>query len=379
MKKVISILLVAMMLFSFVGCSFLVNVKTPSTTSTTQPTTASSTSQATTATPTTQATTSAPQSYNKIGDTVETDTRRVTIINAQFAVKIHSSIRYEYDGSKTVPDDYYTAAEYDPSVDDGNSYVASKGDTFVVLEYKVENTDRVNAVGLSGVSFSIDYDNLHYDKGDLIGATSNDGISWSDYEGKDIKYDVGKPVYIRSIITINKDVSNLDDDFVLNVSLLSSNGTQRFPYQISASDRPVKPVVEVSPLENAVENFTKEDGQSYFKTHMGEYPAVSGNEIQANIIGKKWDIIQIQPLGHWDGKYDFELGGNIKETIYDGSEGYFNSTKWSLNGDVITISNVLPSGNTDQYSYTVKKVNDNFYLFVENGMPNMIVYKSELV
>ena len=161
------------------------------------------------------------------------------------------------------------------------------------------------------------------------------------------------------------DVADFNDDFALIFALPNSKGdVTKFKYIVSAADRATVESQEIS-VEEAIHNFTKEDGQTYFKNHMDDYGIMSGSEIDSAVNGKRKNVVMIVSYGSWKGTFAFEADGRIKETIPKIGTGYFNSRTWSINEDTLILDN--------EDVCQVRKINDSTYLLVKDNEPYAIL------
>lgn len=309
---------------------------------------------------------------SKLGETIESDILRITLTNAQFTIKLNSSASGTLDqiqsGQTTLSDKYFTAEEYDPNKHSGSAYVAAKGHTYIAIEYKAENLDRasVNFDGSFNVPFiTVEYGGNTYPGKTTYGCSSENGFKWVRYQSQNILLLAGEQEYYRCYIDIPTDVSNLDDDFTLVFSLPNSSGkVTKFKYHVKAEDRTIIESQEIS-VEEAVYSFTKEEGQEYFKKHMSEYSSLTGSEITSLVNGKTWNMTIKSQYGSWVGKFKYESSGRIKETIPNIGTGYYNDRTWKVSGNKL----ILDGTDTCE----VRKINNNTYLLVQNGLPYAIM------
>ncbi len=190
----------------------------------------------------------------------------------------------------------------------------------------------------------------------------------------------------RGFIAIPEEVAE-DDSAVLTLSIDESFSQLHVKFQVdpkefdnrlsddNTDDEDETGESEIS-LETAMENFTKSDGQEYFINHMDEYTVLSGDEINQIIMSKsEWNIKEKHTNNNsaWSGKFDFENDGNIKETIYDGSTGYFNSRTWAIDGDDIILSSILTNGEAVSETCEMRLVTEGVYLLVSEKMPYVLM------
>lgn len=180
-----------------------------------------------------------------LGDTVETNIVRFTLVNAEYAIRVNNTRTGEYD------EPFFTAAEYNAEEDAGKAFIANVGHTYVAMEFRLENLDRAsiflnNSANISRSEFffriSADYDGETYvggvDGEREYGASSEDGHNWKNYFIGNIGLSAGEVEYIRCYIDIPVDVKDLDDDVDLTFTIPNSDGeSTEFVYHVSAEDR----------------------------------------------------------------------------------------------------------------------------------------------
>jgi len=309
---------------------------------------------------------------SRLGNSIATDILRITLTKAQFAIKLNSSSSGTYSqiqsGKTTLSDKYFTPEEYNPNTDAGLAYIAAKGHTYVAIEFKAENLDRASVEfdGTFNDQFiTVEYDGNIYNEATHYGCESSNGYEWVRYNSSNVLLLAGEEGFYRGYIDIPVDVADLNDDFALIFSLPNSKGdVTKFKYIVSAADRATVESQEIS-VEEAIHNFTKEDGQTYFKNHMDDYGIMSGTEIDSVVNGKKWNVTMKLSYGTWKGMFAFEADGRIKETIPKVGTGYFNSRTWSINEDTLILDN--------EDVCQVRKINDSTYLLVKDNKPYAIL------
>ena len=218
-KKLIPIILCGAVMLSLSACGGNTDSKENSEGTTSEVTTTNET--------TTEATeTNENVETYKIGDSVETDILKVTLINAELTIKMNSSGTATYEemkkGISHIGEDYFTADEYNPDEDKRAAYVASKGHTFVAIEYKVENLDRGSVEvddSFDRKFLSVEYNGETYINETKYGASSADGNKWERYNMANVLLMAGESGYYRCYVDIPIDVDNLSDDFYLTFHL----------------------------------------------------------------------------------------------------------------------------------------------------------------
>lgn len=123
-------------------------------------------------------------------------------------------------------------------------------------------------------------------------------------------------------------------------------------------------------LKYIVENFDKKDVRAVFNPHLEEYDVVSGPEISSFVLQKTWNIVMILSYGSWSGQFHFNEDGTIRETIYDGSEGYFNNRRWYVSGDAL----VLSSEKENEKFYEIRSLGEYGYVGVLDGTAQLVIY-----
>lgn len=307
-----------------------------------------------------------------LGTSIETDILRITLTNAQLAIKLNSSssgtLSQIQSGQTTLSDEYFTAEEYDPVNDVGLAYVAAKGHTYVAIEYQAENLDRASVEfdGTFNDQFiTVEYAGNTYNEETNYGCRSVNGYEWERYNSGNVLLLAGDAYSYRGYIDIPVDAEDLNDDFSLIFSLPNSKGeTTKFKYVVTAADRNAAQSQEIS-VDEAIHLFTEEEGQQYFKNHMDEYTVLNGEEIKSAVEDRYWDVVKKLSYGSWTGGYKFETDGRIKETIPSIGTGYYNDCTWSISDDML----VLDGEEVCQ----VRQINDASYLLVLNDEPYAIM------
>ena len=305
---------------------------------------------------------------NRLGVSVETDILRITLTNAQLAIKLNSSSSGTYEqiqsGTTTLDKKYFTAEEYDPVKDVGLAYVAPKGHTYVAFEYLATNLDRASVEfdGTFNEQFiTVEYGDNTYNEDTVYGCESENGYTWKKYNSGNILLLAGEEYYYRGYVDIPVDAEDLNDDFALIFSLPNSKGeTEQFKYVVTAEDRAVIQSQEMS-VGEAATVFTEEEGQEYFTKHLEEYTVLNGDEIKEVVSGKFRTMRIKLSYGSWYGAFDFNTNGKIKETIPGIGTGYFNDRTWRVKNDTL----ILDGEDVCQ----VRKVTDGLYLLVVDDAP----------
>ena len=362
MKKLIAIILAAILTLSIVACGKKENIKPTESTATNSDSTEN-------------------DKMYRLGDSVETDILKFTLENAQLAIKLKASgwatYEEEQQGIVHIGSDYFTADDYDASEDLGDAYVAAKGHTYVVMQFYAENLDRTSLSFNEGFDkfIKVEYNGKTYSDGYTTqqikyGAKSNDGLEWEKYNYSNVFLSAGENAHMRGYFDIPIDAEDLNDDFNLTFSLPTSNETTvDYHYQVLYTDRKKIEEAEIS-LDKAIYEFTSSEAQEYFTKHVGEFKALNANQITKNIIGKTWDTTMIVgEHAFWSGKFEFESSGAICETIL-GLSGYANNRTWSLKGNSLVLD-----GTDICKVYNVK---ENVYVLYKDGAPYTLLQKKVL-
>ncbi len=306
-------------------------------------------------------------SVYSVGDPVETDILKFTLENAQFAIKLNTTSYGTYSqlqsGNTTISEEYFTAEEYNPATDAGSAYVAPKGHTYIAIECKVENLDRASVdIGKRYVKAS--YNKNEFKDLDInYGCDSVNGYAWERYDGSNIVLLAGETKYFRAYVDIPVDVESLEDEFDLTFYIPNSKGkTEGFKYRVAGG------TIENlgMSLDEAIYKFTSDEGQDYFKERISDYTTLSGGDIASLLNNRKsWNMVIKYSYGSWTGKFKFEDDLRIKETLSDGSTGYFNKRSWIVEGDNLVLDN--------KDICKVLKLSDDSYLLTVNNEPYAIM------
>ncbi len=335
LKKIIALVLITVLCFSFVACGNTSAVKTNS-------------------------------EFYKLGDTVSTDIFEFTLNSAEFTVALNN----------VNDDNRYTPKEYDANVDAKNPYVAPIGHTYTAFSYTVTNLNRASSKFHSGSFATVKYDGKKYSSleegayflyADKLIQDTNGNIrtekagEWYNNSVTGVLLMTGAKETRRSRIDMAVEIKDLTEDVEITFSIPNSDGTNTaFTYLVTESDRAeyTKPEIEMS-LDLALISFTKKAGQEYFKNHMDEYTVVTGSEI-TNILTKKWTVDYIGKIGHWSGTFWFEEDGNIRDDY-----GYVNNRTWSIDCDTLIINGEI--------NCEMRRVSDKVFLLISDGEPYMLM------
>lgn len=306
----------------------------------------------------------------KLGNTVETDIVRLTLINSKLCIALNNT---------TSSNDMFKPKEYDSVNDVKNPYVASKGHTYVAYTIKIENLDR-NSIDLGG-SFNnrliqIQYNGNTYKNQEKTKARSTDNITWEKYDSSNILLLAGETYYYRGYVDIETD-ANLDDDFDIIFALPNSqNKIESFDYNITKNDIENYVEPEIS-LHDALSNFSNKIGYNYIKDHCLEFEKVNGTELNEILNGKQFNVVE-KETGTWTGTFKFEEDGRIQEGGNKYTSSYTNKRTWKIDNDTL-ICTATPSSNTKTYAGEVRKVidsenNTTYYLGFNGETPYLLMY-----
>jgi len=174
---------------------------------------------------------------HSVGESVETDTVRLTLDRAELAVALDRRMTVGVDA----PEDGYAGGsfflpkEYDSEEDGKNPFVASKGHTLVSMTITIENIDRGGSVDTRYMGFAVAYDGQNY-AGELkTGAKdAHDGKGWQDCViVSNELISAGETCSIKAYIDIPVEVDDLSSPFKITFTLPSSTGTERFTYAVN--------------------------------------------------------------------------------------------------------------------------------------------------
>lgn len=223
MKKLIAILMAAVMCLSFAACD---NNQTNNDNKQTD-------NEANT--PNTQ--------YYKLGDTVSTDLFEFTLNAAEFTIALNN----------VNDDDRYTPKEYDPQDDADNPYVAPVGHTYAAFSYTVSNLNRASCEFHNGSFATVKYDGKNYNSleegayflyADMQIMDANGKLrtekagEWYNNPGRNFLLMVGEKTTRRACIDIAADIKDLTADVEITFAIPNSDGKKtEFTYLVSAADR----------------------------------------------------------------------------------------------------------------------------------------------
>ena len=292
-----------------------------------------------------------------LGQTVSTDIFELTLNKADLTIALENRIGNEY----------FIPKEYDAADDAKNPYVASKGHTLAAFTYTAANLDRgsVNVDESFNPTFlTIEYNGETYHSDTIYGARSTDGLNWERNNSSNVLLLASDSAMYRAYVDIPIEIENLSDTFTMIFSLPNSDGTTTdFTYTITseAREEAQNQKIELT-LEQAKDNFTKDEGQAYFKDHVSEYTSVSGDEIESVVLSKAWDVVYLPPeySGFLEGTFWFEDNGVIKDTY-----GYANERTWAVKEDSLILNG--------KYEREMKEVTDGLYLLLLEGEPYMLM------
>lgn len=297
----------------------------------------------------------------KLGETVETDILRITLNTAKLTIAVEN----------TYGSDYFLPKEYDIQDDANNPFVAAKGHSLVAITYTAENLDRtsINFDGNFNNEFmSVQYNGEAYSSETVYGYKSANGWDWKKYNSSNVLLQAAETEVFRCYIDIPIEIDNLLDDFSLTFYLPKSDGTiERFTYVVTNEDRETISKQEIS-LDEAINTFTNKKSQEYFKNHIDDFRNITGDEINEIISSKTWNIIIKEQYGSWEGKFEFEDNGRIKETLEKYGTDYFNDRTWSINENILIIATPKKSIECE-----VKEVCDGIFLLISNENPYLLM------
>lgn len=340
MKKIISLLLIAVICLSFAACGK----------------------------------SGGDAAYHKLGETVSTDIFEFTLNAAEFTIALNN-----------VNDDKrFTPKEYDAEDDADNPYVAPVGHTYAAFSYTVKNLNRASSEFHSGSFATVKYDGKKYSAMkdgayfqyetekymDTDGKlkTKNAGEWYSD-PGNNLLLMTNEKETRRARVEIETEIKDLTADVEITFKIPNSEGKkEEFTYLVTAADREsyTKPEIEMS-LETALASFTNDAANAYFAEHLNEYDVVSGEDASKILPGKKWNVsyniigaTSGTVAGSWTGTFRFEESGKIKDDY-----GYVNNRSWSVEGDTIIIDG--------EKKCEMRRVADRTYLLVCEGEPYLLM------
>lgn len=239
MKKLMSLLLAAVMLLSFAACSGNGGKTAEKTQEPTEAPTAEPTEEPTEA-PTPEPT-EEPEPKYAIGDTVSTDIMSLKLEASEPAIALHNS--WGLSGSSDWGKVVFTPKEYNAAEDAKNPYVAATGHTLIYFCITISNLDRTR---LSYASSSMDLERYYkieyngntsaklatgaersnkdnYVGNSMGGATKIPANQW--YQSTILGLEVEETATARLYFDIPTDISNLTEGYTLSFQLKNSNGS----------------------------------------------------------------------------------------------------------------------------------------------------------
>jgi len=209
LKKIIALVLVAVLCFSFASCG-----ESGSNTN-----------------------------YYKLGDTVSTDIFEFTLNAAEFTIALNN-----------INDDkHFTPKEYNPQEDEDNPYVAPVGHTYAAFSYTVTNLNRASSEFHSGSFASVEYENKKYSALDEGAYYQYEQEQYMDVNGKlktkkagEWYFDPGNNLLLltgeketrRALIDVETEIKDLTADVKISFKIPNSEGkTETFTYLITSADR----------------------------------------------------------------------------------------------------------------------------------------------
>lgn len=169
--------------------------------------------------------------YYILGETVSSDILEFTLDKATLAIALNNII----------DNDYCSPKEYNSQTDNDNPFVCAKGHTYAAFTYTIKNIDRTNYNGVLPL-VEAEYKDVKSDK-QVDGAQYFSALD----EWKPTGNNANPPVYswhfvlepespetYRSYIDIPVEADSLTDDFILTVNLPASDGSiSSFSYLIT--------------------------------------------------------------------------------------------------------------------------------------------------
>lgn len=350
MKKVIALLLTAVLCCSMVAC------KSQQDSGQAPGTNASNGGE----------TAKAAVTYYKLGDTVSTDIFEFTLNSAEYTLALNN----------VTDETYFTPKEYDATKDNNNPYVAPVGHTYAAFSYTVTNLDRASGKFHEGSFATVTYEGKDYDtveegayfiyadkyiKESSGYATTLKAGEWRSKVGSNFLLMAGEKETRRAYIDVAADIKDLNADVTITVAVPASDGKKtEFTYLITEQDRneTTHQEIDVS-LDLALSTFTAPMGQEYFKKHLEEYPVLTAEEL-ANVASGKRKVEIKMSYGSWKGTFWFQDDGKIKDDY-----GYVNKRTWEL-----VDNQIIFDGDT---TCEARKVKDRVYLFVSDGNPYLLM------
>ncbi len=315
----------------------------------------------------------------KLGDTVSTDIIDFTLDRAELGIYLH-------DGTAGDRDEICMPAE-DNKYIDNDCFIASVGHTFVSLQFTISNHDRTTinidtdlttkhlpdaneTIRTCSLFAFVEYNGEIYEKLDCKTGLypSDDGYDWGSNDNH-IHVESGETKHYRCGVDFVVDVETLTDSFGIVFSIpTSTNEFAEFKYIVTDDDiktADAKRIDNLSPLD-AASIFGYDDGYNYFLKHLGEYRELTTDEIKSALISQTFNCYfkgkysHIEKIGTFNG--DGELEYDYKGTNY--------SISYSIEDGILKIY-----ASSDPFTGKIFKVNDSIYLMVNDNIPSGIIYK----
>lgn len=302
----------------------------------------------------------------KLGDTVSTDIVDFTLDRAELGIYLH-------DGSAGDWDKICMPAE-DNKYINNDCFIASVGHTLVSLQFTISNHNRT-AISTStneqnDLFVSVEYNGDTYEKLDCKTGLypSNDGYDWGSVDNY-IHVESGETKYYRCGVDFVVDVETLTDSFGIVFEIpTSTNEFAKFKYIVTDDDiksADAKRIDDLSPLD-AASIFGYDDGYNYFLKHLGEYRELTTDEIKSDLISQTFNCYFKGKISHMEGIGTFNGDG---EWEYD-YKGTNYSIRYSIEDGILKID-----ASSDPFTGKIFKVNDSIYLMVNDNIPSGIIYK----
>ena len=222
MKKIIALLLVVVLCFSFVACG-----KSDSNTT-----------------------------YYKLGDTVSTDIFEFKLNAAEFTIALNN----------INDENRFTPKEYNPNEDNDNPFVAPVGHTYAAFSYTVTNLNRASSEFHSGSFASVEFEKKDYramEDGayyqyeqekyiDVNGSLkTKKGGEWYSDPGSNLLLSTGEKETRRAYVDIDTEIKDLTSDVKITFKIPNSEGkTEEFTYLVTAADREAYTAPEIEIAQN---------------------------------------------------------------------------------------------------------------------------------
>ena len=230
----------------------------------------------------------------------------------------------------------------------GNEQFASSGNSLCVVRATLYNNSRKECLP-NIVEFVLNYDN-----------------GYDTHTGKP-DWNFAPNSYYMPDLQPNESLSFLT---LIELPEFQANDTAPMKLDIKFYEQSFEMTIDRNQLsvDGAIALFAEERGQAYFKDKMAQFPLLSQGEIKAAFSGKLMQVssARLENGSSFSYGFQFEANGKIKEIIPKVGTGYFNNRTWEVKDNAFILDG--------EHVCEVRRINDETYLFIKNGLPYLIAY-----